>query len=51
MTPAVMILCLAWTLSGICSGDYLDIGGYVSAVIGGNTMVAMLLPLLFFLVS
>ena len=26
MTPAVMILCLAWTLSGICSADYLDIG-------------------------
>ncbi len=51
MTPAVMILCLAWTLSGICSGDYLDIGGFVSGVIGGNAMVAMLLPLLFFLVA
>ena len=51
MTPAVMILCLAWTLSGICSTDYLDIGGFVSAVIGGNAMVAMLLPLLFFLVA
>lgn len=51
MTPAVMILCLAWTLSGICSSDYLDIGGFVSAVIGGNATVAMLLPLLFFLVS
>ena len=51
MTSAVMILCLAWTLSGICSADYLDIGGFVSAVIGGNAMVAMLLPLLFFLVA
>lgn len=51
MTPAVMILSLAWTLSGICSGDYLDIGGFVSAVIGGNAMIAMLLPVLFFLVS
>ncbi len=51
MTPAVMILCLAWTLSGICSADYLDIGGFVSGVIGGNAMVAMLLPLLFFLVA
>ena len=51
MTPAVMILCLAWTLSGICSEDYLDIGGFVSAVIGGNATVAMLLPLLFFLVA
>ncbi len=51
MTPAVMILCLAWTLSGICSGDYLDIGGYVSNVINGNVMVAILLPVLFFLIS
>ena len=51
MTSAVMILCLAWTLSGICSADYLDIGGFVSAVIGGNATVAMLLPLLFFLVA
>lgn len=51
MTPAVMILSLAWTLSGICSADYLDIGGFVSAVIGGNATVAMLLPLLFFLVA
>ena len=51
MTPAVMILCLAWTLSGICSADYLDIGGYVSAVINGNAMVAILLPAIFFLVS
>jgi len=51
MTPAVMILCLAWTLSGICSADYLDIGGYVSAVVGGNATVAMLLPVIFFLVA
>ena len=51
MTPAVMILSLAWTLSGICSEDYLNIGGFVSSVIGGNATVAMLLPVLFFLVS
>lgn len=51
MTPAVMILCLAWTLSGICSGDYLDIGGFVSSVINGNAVIGMLLPAIFFLVS
>ena len=28
MIPAIMILSLAWTLSGICSADYLNIGGY-----------------------
>ena len=27
MTPAIFILCLAWTLSGICSKEYLDLGG------------------------
>lgn len=51
MTSAVMILCLAWTLSGICSGDYLDIGGFVSAVINNNAMIGMLLPMIFFLVA
>ena len=51
MTPAVMILCLAWTLSGICSADYLNIGGFVSAIVGGNATVAMLLPVIFFLVA
>lgn len=51
MTSAVMILCLAWTLSGICSADYLDIGGFVSSVINGNATVVMLLPMIFFLVS
>ena len=51
MTPAVMILCLAWTLSGICSEEYLNIGGFVSAVVGGNATVAMLLPVIFFLVA
>ena len=51
MTPAVLILSLAWTLSGICSEEYLNIGGFVSSVIGGNATIAMLLPVLFFLVS
>ena len=28
MTPAIMILSLAWTLSGICSADYLALGKF-----------------------
>ncbi|MBR3074866.1 MAG: Na+/H+ antiporter NhaC family protein, partial [Bacteroidales bacterium] len=28
MTPAIFILCLAWTLSGVCSDKYLDLGGF-----------------------
>ena len=51
MIPAIMILCLAWTLSGICSADYLDIGGYVGAVVGGSALVLSLLPCIFFLVA
>ena len=51
MVPAIMILTLAWTLSGVCSEDYLNIGGYVSSVVNGNSMVAMLMPAIFFLIA
>ena len=51
MIPAIMILCLAWTLSGICSADYLNIGGYVKAVVGGNTLVGSLMPALMFVIA
>lgn len=51
MTPAIMILCMAWTLSGICSVDYLDIGGYVNKIIGVNSVISSLLPFVFFLIS
>ena len=51
MTPAILILCLAWTLSGVCGEDYLYIGGFVSEVVGGNAVIGMLLPCVFFLVA
>lgn len=51
MTPAIMILCLAWTLSGVCSADYLDLGGYVNEVVSANTSIITFLPALFFLVA
>jgi len=51
MTPALFILCLAWSLSGICGGDYLNIGGYVSKVVGDNATLGMFLPAMFFLVA
>lgn len=51
MVPAIMILCLAWTLSGICSNDYLNIGGYVGGVVGGSALVGILLPCILFLVA
>lgn len=51
MTPAIFILCLAWTLSGICSVQYLNIGGYVGQLVNGSTMIGMFLPALFFAVA
>ncbi|MBR1396983.1 MAG: Na+/H+ antiporter NhaC family protein [Selenomonadaceae bacterium] len=51
MVPAIFILCLAWTLSGICNDKYLDLGGYVGAVVNEHTSVMMFLPVIFFLVA
>lgn len=51
MTSAIMILCLAWTLSGICSDEYMNIGGFVREIVGGNAVVGALIPAIFFLVA
>ena len=51
MTPANLILCFAWTLSGICSDKYLNLGGYVGGVVSANTDVIMFLPAIFFVVA
>ena len=51
MTPALFILCLAWTLSGVCSKEYLNIGGYVGQLVDANATIGMFLPAMFFLVA
>jgi len=51
MTPAIFILCLAWTLSGICSDKYLNIGGYVGQIVSSHAGVVLFLPAIFFLVA
>lgn len=51
MVPAILILTLAWTLSGVCSEEYLNIGGFVSSVVDGQSMVGMFMPAIFFLIS
>lgn len=51
MTPAIFILCLAWTLSGICSKDYLNLGGFVGAIVSTRASIIMFLPPIFFLVA
>lgn len=51
MVPAVLILLLAWTLSGICGEDYLNAGGFVASVVSQYHLSLSLLPFFFFLVS
>lgn len=51
MTPALFILCLAWTLSGICSDQYLGLGGYVGQIVSAHAEVVSFLPAIFFLVA
>ena len=51
MVPAIFILCLAWTLSGICSDKYLNLGGYVGEIVQNHASLAMFLPVMFFLVA
>ena len=51
MTSAIMILCLAWTLSGICNDEYLNIGGFVSSIVNANSFIGSLIPFLFFLIA
>jgi Na+/H+ antiporter NhaC len=51
MTQAIFILCLAWTLSGICSDKYLNLGGFVGGIVSANATLIMLLPPIFFLVA
>ena len=51
MVPAIFILCLAWTLSGVCSDSYLNLGGYVGQMVQENNSVTMFLPVIFFVVA
>ena len=51
MMPAIFILCLAWTLSGICSTSYLNLGGYVGEIVNHHSSVLIFLPMLFFVLS
>ena len=51
MASANLILAFAWTLSGICSGDYLNIGGFVKSLISPDTMFLNFLPAAFFAIA
>ena len=51
MVPAILILTFAWTLSGVCGADYLNLGGYVSQIVSESNMSLAFLPAIFFLVA
>ena len=48
MVPATLLLALAWSLAGICSSQYLDLGGYVGDIVRGHAGFIMFLPAVFF---
>lgn len=51
MVPAILILTFAWTLSGVCGDEYLQIGTYVKGVINNSSLPHAIIPGIFFLVS
>lgn len=51
MVPAILILTFAWTLSGVCAEEYLDLGGYVKGIVGAGGIPMSILPAIFFLVA
>mgnify|MGYP005905659089 FL=1 len=51
MVPAIFILTLAWTLSGICSEDYLNLRGFVAAYINADAAIGMFMPAIFFVIA
>lgn len=51
MVPAIIILILAWTLSGICASDYLQTGDYVGGLIAESGMSLMFIPPIIFIVA
>ena len=51
MVPAITILALAWTLSGVCSADYLNAGGFVRGLVESSQIAHGIIPAIFFLTA
>ena len=51
MVPATLILILAWTLSGICGGEYLNAGGFVANIVNKYSISFTFMPAVFFIVA
>jgi Na+/H+ antiporter NhaC len=50
MVPALLILSLAWTISGLCN-DRLGAGAFVGSMVSGNATASALLPAILFLIA
>ncbi len=50
MVPAIIILTLAWTLSGVCQ-DYLNTGGYVAHLVEVSNIPVQILPAIIFAIA
>ena len=51
MTPAIFILCLNWTFSGLCGEDYLNLGGFVEQVVSISGWLAGMMPAICFMLA
>ncbi|RDU24843.1 Na+/H+ antiporter NhaC family protein [Anaerosacchariphilus polymeriproducens] len=51
MVPAFTILILAWTISGICSKDYLNTGGFLGNLVNEFSFPVFILPAFIFIVA
>lgn len=51
MVPAIFILTLAWTLSGICAEEYLNLRGFVAGFVNPESAIGLLMPAIFFLIA
>ncbi|HCC37520.1 MAG TPA: sodium:proton antiporter [Treponema sp.] len=50
MVPAIIILTLAWTISGICR-DLLNTGAYVAGIVESSQMPVALIPAIMFIIA
>ncbi|WMJ21831.1 Na+/H+ antiporter NhaC family protein [Paludicola sp. MB14-C6] len=51
MVPAYLILILAWSIGGICSTEYLNVGGFVGHWVNDANFPVFILPAVIFVVA
>ncbi len=51
MVPSLIILVLAWTISGVCGADYLNTGAFVGGLVEASNISIELLPAIIFIIA